>query len=166
MTREDDLGRPWLLPATLAAGCAIIVAMVGMTLTDLGPWYQSLRQPDWAPAPAVYGVAWTTIYALAALSAVSAWSAAPNRASAELIVGAFALNGFLNIVWSLLFFNARRPDLAFYEGIALWLSVAALILLCLRHSRPAALLLLPYLAWVSVAGLLNAEVVRLNGPFG
>ena len=89
-----------------------------------------------------------------------------RSASAELIVGAFALNGFLNIVWSLLFFNARRPDLAFYEGIALWLSVAALILLCLKHSRPAALLLLPYLAWVSVAGLLNAEVVRLNGPFG
>lgn len=166
MTRDEELGRPWPLPAALAAGAAVLVATVGMTLTDLGPWYQSLRQPDWAPPPAFYGVAWTTIYALTALAAVSAWLAAPRRAAADLVLGAFALNGFLNILWSLLFFDARRPDLAFAEGVVLWLSVLSLILISLRYSRSAALLLLPYLAWVSAAGLLNYEVVRLNGPFG
>jgi benzodiazapine receptor len=166
MTREDDLGRPWHLPAALAAAAALAVAVTGMTLTDLGPWYQSLRQPEWAPAPPFYGIAWTTIYALAALAAVSAWLETRTRAAADLVIGAFALNGFLNVLWSLLFFNARRPDWAFNEGLVLWASVAALILICVRHSKAAALMLLPYLAWVSAAGLLNYEVVRLNGPFG
>lgn len=164
--REAATERPWILPATLAACAAAMVAAVGMTLTDLGPWYQSLRQPSWAPPPATYGIAWTIIYALAALSAVSAWTAAHDRRDAELVVGAFMANGFLNIVWSLLFFHARRPDLALIEGGLLWLSVAALVVIAARRSRSAAALLLPYLAWVSVAGLLNWEIVRLNGPFG
>jgi tryptophan-rich sensory protein len=66
----------------------------------------------------------------------------------------------------LIFFRLQRPDWAMAELVLLWLSVAALISVSSRHSRLAALLLLPYLAWVSIAGLLNWEVVRLNGPFG
>jgi benzodiazapine receptor len=166
MTRDEDLGQTWHLPAALAAAAALSVAIVGMTLTDLGPWYQSLRQPGWAPPAVFYGIAWTTIYALAALAAVSAWLGTRNRRESDTVIAAFALNGFLNMLWSLLFFNARRPDWAFTEGLLLWLSVASLIVISLRHSRTAALLLMPYLAWVSAAGLLNYEVVRLNGPFG
>lgn len=158
--------RSWLMPALLAGLAALLVAMVGGTITDLGPWHQSLRQPSWSPPNWLYGVVWTVIFALAALSAVTAWRSIRSQRAAEWTMGLFALNGFLNILWSFLFFRAHRPDWALAELCLLWLSVLVLIVLCWRHSRTAALLLIPYLAWVSIAGALNWEVVRLNAPFG
>jgi tryptophan-rich sensory protein len=76
------------------------------------------------------------------------------------------LNGFLNLLWSLLFFRLHRPDWALEEVATLWLSIALLILVLVRTARLAGLLLAPYLVWVSIAALLNFEVVRLNPPFG
>lgn len=164
MTRAARAGG-WLLPVLVAAVAAMVVAGLGATITDLGPWYRALRQPDWAPPDALYAIAWTTIFALAALAGVTAWRATPDAQEAQRLIGLFALNGFLNILWSLLFFRAQRPDWALIEVVALGISVLVLILVTGRRSRAAAWLLVPYLAWVIVAGLLNWEVVRLNGPF-
>lgn len=160
------MSRSWILPSALAAFAALAVAMLGMTMTELGPWYRSLAQPDWSPPDPVYGAAWTLIFALAAASGVLAWRAAPTRRAVETLIGAFALNGFLNVLWSLIFFRLHRPDWALNELVLLWLSVALLIVVTGRHSRAAAALLLPYFAWVSFAGVLNWEIVRLNGAFG
>jgi tryptophan-rich sensory protein len=158
--------RSWIAPVAVAALAAVGVAAIGGTITDLGPWYEGLAKPDWNPPRPVFPIVWTSIFALAAIAGVSAWWNAPNARAADTVVGLFALNGFLNIGWSLLFFRAQRPDLAFYELIALWLSIAVLILVCWRHSRIAGVLLVPYLCWVTIAGALNWEIVRLNGPFG
>lgn len=158
--------RSWTIPLVLAGLAALAVAMLGMTITDLGPWYRSLRQPDWAPPDPVYGAAWTLIYALAAIAAVLAWRAAPTGKQAETLVGLFALNGFLNVLWSLIFFRMQRPDWAAWEVILLWLSIAALIAYCGRFSKAAAALLVPYILWVTLAAALNWQVVALNGPFG
>ena len=159
------LGRAWIAPVIVAAIAAMLIAVLGATITDLGPWYQSLRQPAWAPPDALFPVIWTLVFAFAAAAAVAAWRAASDRAAADWIVGLFALNGFLNLTWSVLFFRLRRPDWALAEVALLWLSIAALIVITGRHSRLAGLLLLPYLAWVSVAAWLNWAVVDLNGPF-
>ncbi len=150
----------------MAAGAASLVAAVGATLTDLGPWYRSLAQPAWAPPDLLFPVAWTTIFALAALSAATAWRTIADPRQREWLVALFAFNGFLNLLWSLLFFRARRPDWALAEVGLLWVSILLLILFVRRHSQPAAWLLLPYLGWVSVAAVLNLAVVRLNAPFG
>ena len=155
-----------MLPSALAAFAALAVAMLGMTITDLGPWYRSLEQPAWAPPEPAYGAAWTMIFALTAGAGVLAWRVAPSRGALETLVGLFALNGFLNVLWSLLFFQLRRPDWALFELALLWLSIVALIAVIGRHSRPGAVLLLPYLAWVSFAGALNWEIIRLNGTLG
>jgi tryptophan-rich sensory protein len=155
-----------ILPAAVGSVAALFVAALGATVTDLGPWYQGLAKPAWNPPDAVFPMAWTLIYALITISAITAWRAAPNAAAAEWVIGLFALNGFLNITWSLIFFRMQRPDWAFIELIVLWLSIIALIIYCGRFSRTAAALLVPYLAWVSFAGALNWAVVDLNGPFG
>lgn len=160
------MNRAAAMPIGIAMLAALLVASLGATMIDLGPWYGSLVKPDFTPPQAVFPVAWTTIFALTALAGVSAWSAAPTVRVADTVVGLFALNGFLNVLWSLMFFRAQRPDWAFAEMVVLWLSVAALILYCARFSRSSALLLVPYIAWVSVAGLLNWQVVQLNAPFG
>ncbi|GGB53210.1 TspO/MBR family protein [Blastomonas aquatica] len=158
--------RESMLPVILAAMAALIVAAGGATITDLGPWYQSLTQPAWAPPGWLYGVAWTVIFAFAAMASLVAWRAAPTRNARTNVIGLFAFNGFLNVLWSLLFFRVQRPDWALIEVAALWLSIALLIVYCGRFSKPAAWLLLPYIGWVSVAAAINYAVVQLNGPFG
>ena len=105
------------------------------------------------------------IYAFTALAAVAGWLATPEGREREWLVGLFALNGFLNILWSLLFFRFHRPDWALIEVLGLWLSVAGLVVVTWRRSMSGAALLLPYLLWVTFAGYLNMTVVHLNGPF-
>jgi tryptophan-rich sensory protein len=158
--------RIMILPVTVATVAALCVAALGATITDLGPWYQALAKPGWNPPDVMFPMGWTLIYALITISAVTAWRAAPTSVAAEWVIGLFALNGFLNITWSLIFFRMQRPDWAFIELTLLWLSIIALIIYCGRFSRTAAALLVPYLAWVSFAGALNWAVVDLNAPFG
>ncbi len=158
--------KTWILPAVVAALAASVVAALGATITDLGPWYQGLAKPGWHPPDVVFPVGWTIIYALNTAAIVSAWRAAPNPKVSETIVGLFALNAFLNIGWSLLFFRMERPDWALVEVAFLLASIAALIVYCGRYSKNAAMLFVPYLVWVSFASVLNWAVVDLNGPFG
>ncbi len=160
------MNRMMIIPVAVASVAALCVAALGATVTDLGPWYQNLARPAWTPPDVVFPMGWTLIYALITVAGITAWRAARTAAEADWVIALFALNGFLNITWSLLFFRFQRPDWAFVEVIVLWLSILAMILYCGRFSRRAALLLLPYLAWVSFAGALNRAVVELNAPFG
>ncbi|HVF94009.1 MAG TPA: TspO/MBR family protein [Sphingomonas sp.] len=159
------MNRAWFFPIVIAAVIALVVAVMGATITEIGPWYHGLVQPRWAPPEAAYGVAWTGIYALTALAGVTGWLAMPRQSEREWLLGTFALNGFLNILWSLLFFRLHRPDWALIEVVVLWVSVAALLVLIWRRSIIGAVLLIPYLLWVTFAGYLNMTIVRLNGPF-
>lgn len=156
-----------------AAAAAIAVAGLGALSTDLGPWYASLREPPWKPPDVLFGPAWMLIYACTATAGVRAWTHAPSHvvssragADREWMLAAFALNAALNVVWSLLFFRLRRPDWALAEVGALWLSIVVLVAMAGRCDRAAGWLLVPYLAWVAFAAVLNAAVVRLNAPFG
>jgi tryptophan-rich sensory protein len=160
-------GRSTQIRAVLvAAAAALTVAGVGGTMTVLGPWYHGLIKPSWQPPDAAFGVVWTVIFALSAASGAIAWRRAPSADVREWTLGLFALNGFLNVVWSLIFFRLQRPDWALWEVAGLWLSIAILIVFLARFSKVASALLAPYLVWVSIASVLNYEVVRLNPPFG
>lgn len=152
-------------PVATAALAASVVAGLGTTITDLGPWYQSLRQPSWKPPDAAFGLIWTVIFALTAMAGAVAWRADKSVRGRQQIVGLFALNAFLNVLWSLVFFQLRRPDFSLIEVGALWLSILVLIVVLWQKSKPASLLLVPYLIWVSLAAALNYQVVVLNGPF-
>jgi translocator protein len=155
-----------IFPIVIAATLALATAVVGGSITVLDEWYYSLQQPGWAPPDYMFGIIWTAIFAMIAVAGVIAWEKAPTRRDVEITLGMFALNGFLNLGWSFLFFRIQRPDFAFYELIALWLSVLFLIIFCGRFSKISSLLLVPYLIWVTIAGALNYQVVQLNGPFG
>jgi tryptophan-rich sensory protein len=152
-------------PIVVAAIWGVVVAVAGALLTDIGPWYQLLRVPRWKPPDWAFGPVWTLIFTLAATAGVYAWRSAPTVADRQWLLALFAANGALNILWSLLFFRLRRPDWALYEVPFLWLSVLAMIVVMSRYCRPALWLLLPYLVWVSVASVLNATIVKMNGPF-
>ncbi len=149
----------------VAAAAALLVGLVGGTLTTIGPWYEALDKPSWQPPDWLFGPAWTIIFALTALSAAQAWVSTRTKGDREALIGMFCLNGFLNLLWSFLFFRLQRPDWALIEVGFLWLSILALILFVARFSRQASALLVPYLAWVSFAAFLNWTIVSLNAPF-
>lgn len=153
-------------PILIAGGGIAAVAIAGGLLTRLGPWYRDLQKPSWQPPDWLFGPAWTVIFILEAIAAVTGWHAARGGMAAAWLIATFTANGLLNMYWSYLFFWRRRPDLAFREVFFLWASVLAMILVIANVAGPAWLYLLPYLLWVSFAAYLNLTIIRLNAPFG
>ncbi len=144
----------------------VIVAGGGAWLTDLSPWYFALRRPSWQPPDWLFGPAWTLILTLASVTLYLVWKNAPDQEARLITLSAFIANGFLNLLWSPLFFKLRRPDWALMEVPFLWLSIVAMMITATPFTRYAPLLLAPYLLWVSFAVFLNLTIVRLNQPFG
>jgi len=91
------------------------VSVLGQMLTDLGPWYQNLKQPEWKPPDWAFGVIWTSIFVLIVISGVTAWRRATHPSQHALIITLFGINSILHVLWSTLFFAAKRPDWALIE---------------------------------------------------
>lgn len=139
--------------------------VAGGLLTDVGPWYVSMRKPSWKPPDWLFAPAWTVIFVCAGWATVRAWNGAPDESGRILVGLLMSANGVLNILWSALFFKLRRPDWALFEVVLLWLSILAPMILLAPFAASVPWLLAPYLAWVSFASVLNLAYVRLNGPF-
>ncbi|MFM8610938.1 MAG: TspO/MBR family protein [Burkholderiaceae bacterium] len=152
-------------PALVAGLLALAVASIGGSLTVLGPWYLGLKQPLWKPPDWAFGPAWTLIFTLTAAAGAIGWRRG-NAAQRRALLGWFGLNAALNVLWSLLFFKLQRPDWSLWEIGPLWLSVLMMVLHLRPYAPRAAMLLWPYLAWVTFAASVNWGVVQLNGPFG
>jgi tryptophan-rich sensory protein len=152
-------------PELVAAGGATVVAFAGGALTEIGPWYRSLKKPSWQPPNWLFAPAWTLIFVLAATAAVMGWYGTTTAAGAATLIALFIFNGILNILWSLFFFKMRRPDWSQFEVGFLWLSIVSLMVVVGVYAGKACLLLAPYLLWVSFAAFLNFTIVRLNAPF-
>ena len=153
-------------PEVIAAGIWVFaVAFIGGLLTEIGPWYYSLKQPDWKPPDWAFGIIWTVIFILSAIAWVKAYNVSNTSGDVTLLAILFIANGLLNALWSLLYFKLHRPDWSLIEAFILWSSVLLIILMMLKNCKTGALLMMPYLIWVSCAIALNYETIRLNGPF-
>lgn len=141
----------------------IAVAAAGAMATELGPWYAELKKPQWQPPDWLFGPAWTLIFTLAAAAAVISYTHASDSGKTA-VIAVFVINAVLNILWSVLFFKLRSPMMALYEVTLLWLSIVSIMVVVMPHSRLAALLVVPYLLWVSFAGFLTYTIVKLNAP--
>lgn len=145
-----------------AIGLAIvIVGGVGGKATDVGPWYRELKKPTWNPPDWMFPVAWTTIYLFIIAAVGGVWNVA-NESQQLLILCTTAVNLVLNLFWSVVFFSWRKPQWALIEVALLWLSIVAMMIVFFNVDQRYGLLLLPYLAWVSVASVLNLRIVQLN----
>lgn len=144
----------WVL---LTFCCAAIGAAGSITAKD---FYAQLVRPEWAPPASVFGTVWTVLYLL---MAVSAWRAcAPDKGPRTLPVTVYLLQLAANTLWSWLFFAWHQGALASLCIAVLWPLIVLTMLLFGRRERLAALLLLPYLAWVSFAAALCYRTWQLN----
>jgi translocator protein len=96
------------------------------------------------------------------MMAVSAWLVWQTGGNISFALGLFTLQLALNFAWSFIFFRAQNIGWALVDILALWLTIAATVAVFSGISSLAAWLLLPYIAWVSFASLLNASIWRLN----
>jgi tryptophan-rich sensory protein len=143
----------WLL-AAFAAGAVGAVASI-----DAASFYAQLSKPSWAPPAGVFGPVWSALYALMGVSAWLVWRSPGPRAVA---LGMFGVQLAANALWSWLFFAWHRGALAAFEVLVLLALIVATMVAFWRISRPAALLLAPYLLWVSFASALTWAVWRSN----
>jgi benzodiazapine receptor len=150
-----------LLSFAICFGAALLGSM--LTRPSLPVWYAGIDKPPWTPPNWIFGPVWSTLFAMMAVAAWLVWrvrDAAP--ALVRLALSLFALQLALNVGWSLCFFRLRQPGLAFVEILFLWLAILITVAAFGRVSRGAALLLVPYLAWVSFAAFLNFAIWRMN----
>jgi len=130
------------------------------TSPSIPTWYASLSKPAFNPPSWLFAPAWITLYFLMGLSLYLVWEKGLQKN--KLAVSVFGLQLALNSIWSILFFGLQNPFLAFLEIIILWLAILASIILFYRIEKKAAYLLVPYIAWVSFATLLNYSIWMLN----
>jgi tryptophan-rich sensory protein len=151
----------WLALALLVAICLGAAALGGvLTSHSVNDWYPTLKKPSWNPPNWVFAPVWTTLYLLMAAAAWLVWM--NDTASRRLPMTLFGTQLLLNTAWSALFFGLRNPGLALIDVVLLFLAIAATIAAFRRVSSGAAVLLLPYLAWVAFAACLNAAIWRMN----
>lgn len=130
-----------------------------------GEWYERLEKPWWRPPNWLFAPAWAVLYLTIAISGWLVWREA-GFAGAALPLAIYAVQLVLNAAWSAVFFGLKRIDLAFGELVLLWLSIVATIAAFATVHAGAAWLLVPYLAWVTFAGVLNYAIWRRNPPTG
>lgn len=155
-----------LPPLAVSALFVFLVGLAGGLLTQPSEWSRALLRPDWHPPAWVFGAVWAVVGASAVFALAAAWTGLIRSEDRKAFLTLMAVNAFFNVAWNALFFAGRRPDLAFIDIVALWVSIAAIItFLVTRGVSRAALLMSPYLIWVTIAAALNFEMVRLNAPF-
>lgn len=124
-------------------------------------WFRELKKPGWNPPNWLFAPVWTVLYLLMAISAWRIWEVA-GFGGAIIPLVLFALQMILNAAWSVLFFGRHRPDLAMANIVVLWFAILATVIAFYSVDQLGATLLIPYLAWVSFASLLNLEIWRMN----
>jgi translocator protein len=130
------------------------------TANSVRDWYPRLRKPAGTPPSWVFGPVWTTLYVLMAISAWLVWREYHWGALPALLI--FCGQLALNVAWSGIFFGSRLPGAAFAEIVLLWLAVIWTMLIFFLLLPVSALLLVPYLLWVTYASYLNFGIWRLN----
>jgi tryptophan-rich sensory protein len=141
----------------VAFAAAAVGAIASIRAAD---FYQELARPSWAPPAGVFGPVWSVLYCSMALASWLVWRESGPRTSAAL--AAYGVQLGLNALWSWLFFVFREGRWAFVEVLVLWAGIVVTIALFWRIRRAAALMLVPYLLWVSFACCLTFAVWRLN----
>ena len=144
------------------ATCFAAAGIGGLVTTPQIPgWYANLAKPAWNPPNWIFGPVWSCLYLMMAVAAWLVWRQA-GFAGAKLPLALFAIQLALNSLWSVLFFGLQNPGAAVIEIILLWAAILATLISFWKRSRWAGGLLVPYLAWVTFATVLNVAIWRMN----
>ena len=153
----------FILSLVLCFGISISGSAV--TIPAISTWYQTLQKPPFNPPDFVFGPVWTILYFLMAVAFYQVWNkevAGEKMKLKRLAMRVFLIQLFLNFLWSFTFFGLHMPLSAFAVILLLWGVILYTILLFKKIHKSASWLLVPYIAWVTFAAILNLSIVILN----
>jgi translocator protein len=154
--------RLWLGFFVFLVVCFTIGGIGGLiTYPALGDWYSGLKKPSWTPPNAVFGPVWNFLFLLTAIACWLVWRKQGLEA-VRFQMAAFVAQLALNLLWSVLFFGLRCPDLALFDALLLWCAVAVMVVTFWRVRPLAGMLMFPYLCWATLAIALNFAIWRMN----
>lgn len=154
--------RNWKLLLAATVGCEVAGASGSLfTMPQITTWYALLQKPWFTPPNWVFGPVWTTLFLLMGVSLYLVLMER-KKDGAQLALGLFTAQFALNVLWSVVFFGMRSPLYGLAVIIPLWVMILATILQFRKVDRNAALMLVPYICWVSVATALNYSVWAMN----
>lgn len=144
-------------------GCELI-GLLGtpFTISAIPNWYATLNKPFFAPPNWIFGPVWTLLYLLMGIAFYLIWKQGWQKKKVKTAGQFFLAQLALNFIWTPIFFGLRAPLLGLIVIVAMWILIAITIKKFYPLSKSACYLLIPYLAWVSFATLLNAAIVLLN----
>ncbi|MEO4004286.1 TspO/MBR family protein [Flavobacterium sp. CAU 1735] len=144
--------------------CLVVGYFSGIvTRGSIETWYPTLVKPSFNPPNWLFPPVWTTLYILMGIAAGLVWNRIDfERDAVKRALLFFAIQLGLNALWSYLFFGLHNTLLALVELVLLWLIIYETYLSFKKINKIAGYLLLPYLAWVTFAGVLNASIWQLN----
>ena len=129
------------------------------TSKSIDTWYKELKKPVWNPPNWIFGPVWSVLYICMSVAVWLVWKHDPSyRIAFQLYL--FQL--LLNFTWSPIFFLLKKPGLAFLNILLLWAMIAITSLVFFFKVTLAAQLMMPYLAWVTFASLLNYRIWQDN----
>ncbi len=153
-----------IIPLLFSIGVCFLAAAVGsaFTIGAIDTWYVTLNKPFFSPPNWVFGPVWTLLYLMMGASLYIFWDTKTNIKERRLGLSIFFVQLALNVLWSILFFGLKSPTAAFVGIIFLWFAIFLTITNFMQLSKVAGWLLIPYLAWVSFAAILNLSIIILN----
>ena len=133
------------------------------TKEGVATWYPTILKPSFNPPNWVFMPVWTLLFILMGVAAGLVWDKIKEQnEEVKKALGFFLAQLILNAVWSYIFFGLKNPMLALIEIVLLWLMIYETYLKFTKINKTAGYLLIPYMAWVSFAGILNASIWWLN----
>jgi tryptophan-rich sensory protein len=144
----------------ICEGAGIIGSI--FTTSSIGTWYTGIIKPSFNPPNWIFGPVWTTLFLLMGVSLYLVWMEKFSGTNIKGAITVFGIQLGLNVLWSVIFFGLHSPLWALVCLIVLWLTILLTMIKFYPISRLAAWLLLPYILWVSFAGVLNFFIFRLN----
>jgi translocator protein len=133
-----------------------------VTVPEIPGWYRTIVKPSWTPPDQLFGPAWTLLYIVMAVAAFLVWRE-PEQPARRRGLRLWWAQLAANALWSPLFFGLHFLGLALADIAVLGLLILATLAAFRRVDGLAALLMLPYLAWVGFAAALNAAIWLANG---
>jgi tryptophan-rich sensory protein len=132
------------------------------TLPQITTWYAALAKPSWTPPNDWFGPIWSTLYILIGIALFLVWRQGFDRRDVRFAILIFVVQLVLNVLWSLVFFGLHSILGGFIIIFVLWIAILANMIAFYVISKPAGLLFIPYLIWVSIASYLNYSILLLN----
>jgi translocator protein len=132
------------------------------TTGKIPTWYATLKKPALRPPNWLFAPVWTVLYLLMGIAAYLVWQEGLDKPDVQTALVIFGIQLLLNVLWSVVFFGMESPSGGLVVIAALWVEILFSIIRFVPLSLAAGLLLLPYIAWVTVAAALNLSIYRLN----